>query len=296
VRYSAVRDWSELDNQHFVITVRVIRDDPPGYAATQFKLGSDGTEPYLRELPEKPASGPSMPRDLRQLRDVAVEGRLTQPSAVEFGPPSEPAPGPVVTDRWHHTSDGGKVPSLMRMAHTVMSHPRYGGRQTQDEPPSVKIGMLVACQPIDPSSSGTELRAKFATFLNSPAVHQLVAALTHVEPGMSWKNMAGHGPRTLEAALTAAEDPLEGVPVASALFLPPTPGESIYGRNGRAATLIIYVEPRTADGHVPPAADLSCTGFVGGYDALASRLIIVWPWPISQSFSYSAGGISPQAE
>ena len=41
---------------------------------------------------------------------------------------------------------------------------------------------------------------------------------------------------------------------------------------------------------------VSRSGFVGGYDALASGSIIVWPWPISQSFSYSAGGISPQAE
>src|SRR5260370_23614007 len=41
---------------------------------------------------------------------------------------------------------------------------------------------------------------------------------------------------------------------------------------------------------------VSHPGLVGGYDALASGSIIVWPWPISQSFSYSAGGISPQAE
>jgi hypothetical protein len=41
---------------------------------------------------------------------------------------------------------------------------------------------------------------------------------------------------------------------------------------------------------------MSHTGFVGGYDALASGMIIVWAWPISQSFSYSAGGILPQAE
>jgi hypothetical protein len=47
---------------------------------------------------------------------------------------------------------------------------------------------------------------------------------------MSWKNMAGHGLRTLEAALTAGEDPLEGVPACSALFLPPTAGEELYGR------------------------------------------------------------------
>src|SRR6266540_1594146 len=41
---------------------------------------------------------------------------------------------------------------------------------------------------------------------------------------------------------------------------------------------------------------MSRPGFVGGYDALASGLIIVCSCPISQSFSYSAGGIFPQAE
>jgi hypothetical protein len=67
----------------------------------------------------------------------------------------------------------------------------------------------------------------------------------------------GARPRTLEAALTAGDDPMEGVPVASALFLPPTAGEALYGRDGRSATLILYVEPRTADGQVPPAVDLA---------------------------------------
>jgi hypothetical protein len=144
----------------------------------------------------------------------------------------------------------------MNLTHTGMFHPGYSGRQPQDTPPLVKIGMLVACQPIDPASSGTELRARFLTFLNSPAVRDLVDALTDVEPGTSWKSLAGHGPRTLEAALTVSENPMNGVPTASALFLPPTAGEALYGRNGRSATLILYVEPRTADGQVPPASDL----------------------------------------
>jgi hypothetical protein len=146
---------------------------------------------------------------------------------------------------------------LMRLTHTGMFHRGYGGRQSQDEPPSIKIGMLVACRPIDPSCSGTELRAKFAAFLNSVAVRELVGALTHVAPDGSWKNLAGHGPRTLEAALTTGEDPMEGVPAASALFLPPTAGESLYGRDGRSATFILYIEPQTADGQVPSASDLS---------------------------------------
>jgi hypothetical protein len=169
----------------------------------------------------------------------------------------EPPAGPVITDRWHQTSDDAKVPSLMGLTHVGMSHRAYIERPSQDAPPSVKIGMLVACRPVDPASDGTELRAKFAAFPGYPAVRQLFGMLTDVGPDMSWKTLAGNGPRTLEAALTASENLLEGVPTASALFLPPTPGESLYGRNGRAATLILYVEPRTADGQVSPAADLA---------------------------------------
>jgi len=254
VSYSAVRYWSELNDQHFVITVRVIRDDPPGHIDTRFKIGTDGTQPYCRELPETPAPVPPVPTDPHRLHAPAVDGRPQQPAAE---PEPAPASEPTITDRWHHTSDGGKVPALMRLTHIGMSHPGYGGRQSQETPPSVKIGMLVACQPIDPASSGTELRARFLAFLNSPAVRAAVEALTTIEPGMSWKNLAGHGPRTLEAALTASQDVLAGVPVASALFLPPTAGESLYGRDGRAATLILYVEPRTADGQIPPASDLA---------------------------------------
>jgi hypothetical protein len=196
--------------------------------------------------------------------DEGYVGELTYHLPSEQSEPQpaseEPAstPGPVITDRWHHTSDGFKVPGLMRITHTGLSHPAYSGRQTEDEPPSVKVGMLVACQPINPASSGTDMRAKFAAFLDSPEVRQFTGALTHIEPGMSWNNLAGHGPRTLEAVLRADEDPVREIPIASALFLPPTAGEALYGRDGRAATLILYIEPRAADGRLPPAAGLAC--------------------------------------
>jgi len=253
--YSPVRAWSDLSRQYLVITLRVIRDEPEGHADLQFRLGTDGMQPYCRELPEKPASGVPLPTDPRQLRDLAVNGRLARPIEAESEP--APRPTPALTGRWRHTSDGAEVPSLMRLTHTSLFHPGYGGRQPEDEPPSIKIGLLVACGPVDPSSGGSELRAKFLSFLNSPAVRRLIGSLTLVAPGASWKNLAGHGPRTLEAALTLGDNPLDGVPVASALFLPPTAGESLYGRDGRSATLILYVEPRTAEGQVPPASDLA---------------------------------------
>lgn len=258
-RYSAVRALSDLDRQHIVVTLRVIRDEPDGYVDVQFKIGLHGMEPYCIELPEQPAqvvSPPTDPQKLRQLRDLAVNGRLSPATDDEAESVPAPESAPAVTDRWRHTSDGAKVPSLMRLTHTTVSHPGYGGRQSQDEPPSIKIGMLVACRPIDPSTSGTQLRAKFAAFLNSVPVRELIGSLTDVASDASWKNLAGHGPRTLEAALTTGDNPMEGVPVASALFLPPTAGEALYGRDGRSATLILYMEPRMADGQVPPASDL----------------------------------------
>jgi hypothetical protein len=58
--------------------------------------------------------------------------------------------------------------------------------------------------------------------------------------------MAGHGLQTLEAALTAGEDPLEGVPAGSALFLPPTAGEELYGRT------VTYSARRIAMGATGP--------------------------------------------
>jgi hypothetical protein len=198
------------------------------------------------------------PAEPEQSRELDQEEAADHPAELELLPadPMMAAAGPVITDRWRQTSDGSQVPALMSLTHIAMFHPGYGGRQTQETPPSVKIGMLVACEPIDPAASGSELRAKFAAFLETAAVRTLIGSLTHVDPGMSWKNLAGNGPRTLEAALTAGDDALEGAPVASALLLPSVAGESLYGRNGRSATLLLYVEPRTADGRVPPASGL----------------------------------------
>lgn len=80
------------------------------------------------------------------------------------------------------------MPALMGMTHTGVTHRAYRERPSQDAPPSVKIGMLVACQSAGQASSGTELRAEFAAFLGCPAMKQLLAAVTDVAPGMSWKN------------------------------------------------------------------------------------------------------------
>lgn len=242
-------------------------DDRPDAAVRQESVASRDAYSAGRDIniihnyPLSPSTLPADPDAAEEVQaGASAEGQLDDAlrQLVAAEPQSVPAftPSELVA-RWHQTSDGFKVPALMRLTHTSMSHPGYMGRQTQDQPPSVKIGLLVACQAIDPSSGGSELRAKFRAFLNSSAVREPIEAMTYVARTASWKIMAGHGPRTIEAALTADENPMEGVPIASALFLPPTTGESLYGRDGRAATLIFYIEPRTDGGQVPPASTLA---------------------------------------
>jgi hypothetical protein len=201
-----------------------------------------GTLEALSSWPRFSLTGPVMPNVL----EVAPDSTDPQQS-MELTP--------AITDRWHETSDGGKVPALMRLTHTSVFHPAYV-RPTNEAPPFVKVGMVVAYLPLNPPVSGTELRAKFLTFLSAPAVSDLVRSLTTVAPSASWKSMAGHGPQTLEAALTISQDPLAETPIASAVFLPPKADESPYARNGRAATLLLYIEPRTTSGEVPPPSRL----------------------------------------
>lgn len=230
--YSPVGRWSDLDTQYIVLTLRVIRDKPEGHVDVQFKIGADGSQLYCRELPEDAKRNEAGPE-----------------------PAPMPAPSPALTNRWRHTSDGSKVPALMNLTHSSMSHPGYGDRQWEEVPPSVRVGMLIGCQDINQFCSGTELRAKLTAFLDSVPVRELLGSLTHVPADAAWTNLAGHGLLALEAALTTGDDPMEGAPVASALFLPPTT-RAISGRAERTAALILYIEPRTASGQVPPAAGL----------------------------------------
>jgi hypothetical protein len=218
-------------------------------------LATSSEDKTARLWGSEPLLDPTRPAEPDGTAEAAEAVTQANPATA----PGTAAPLPITTvrDRWQHTSDGAKVPSLMRMTSTNLFHPALGSRQLQETPPSVKVGMLVGCQQIDLGISGTSLRSKFIGFLGSPAVTTFVQSLTNVDPGATWKSMAGNGSRALEAALTISADPLAEVPVALALFVPPRGNESHYGSDGRSATLVLYVEPQTADGQTPSASSLT---------------------------------------
>jgi hypothetical protein len=163
--------------------------------------------------------------------------------------------GPPVTDRWRHTTDGFEVPELMRITHKGMSHPGYAGRTQGAKPPSVRVGMLVACGPLGPKPSTSELRSHFLSFLSWAPVTELITSLSPSAARITWAPWGGQGRMNFEAVL--ADGGEEDAPVASALLLLPQEGARAYGGDSRFAELVLDIEPRGPEGYPAPPANLA---------------------------------------
>jgi hypothetical protein len=165
------------------------------------------------------------------------------------------APGPATASRWQVTTDGADVPALMRIRDVRMSHPGY--MQRQEKLSSVRIGILVACDPLGVEPSTSELRNLFLGLLTSQPVYDAINAISYVSPNAPWKLWAGHGRFNLEAVLTESADDTTEAPVASALMLLPETGTTTFGRDTRFAELVIHIEVRRKDGTPGPAEPLN---------------------------------------
>ena len=213
VRYSAVRTWQEQDRHYFVVTVRVIRDDPPGFTDTEFKLGTEGQAPYCRPY--------------------TAESAPTATSAEE-----ELLPGPAITDLWRSTSTYISS-DLQHLQNNNMSHPAYASRSPHDRPPaSLRVGIVIACDQLPPDSPPTSsIRAAFLAFLGTSAFMDFIAELTSVT-GKTWKAREDR-PRFNFGAALVGDDETED-PAAWARLLLPQSWASHFGRDPR------YAEPRRA--------------------------------------------------
>jgi hypothetical protein len=215
VRYPAVRTWQEQDRHFFIVTVRVIRDDPPGYADTEFKLGTEGQEPYCREL----TAGSSAPGERAG---------------------TELVPGPAVTGRWTSTSQLVSG-DLLQLQSNSMSHPAYMRRSPQDpSPASLRTGIVIACGQLPRDAPPTSsVRASFLAFLARPEIMDLVTELTDAT-GMAWRPW-DERPRFNFGAVLSGDDENEA-PAAWARLLLPESWASHFGRDPRYADLVLHIE------------------------------------------------------
>ena len=230
VRYSAVRTWQEQDRHFFIVTVRVIRDNPAGFADTEFKIGTKGQEPYCREY--------------------TAESTPPEESAT-----NELVPGPAVTSRWRSTNEFTNG-DLLQLQNKSMSHPAYMSRSPQDAAPaSLRVGIVIACGQLPRDTPPTStIRATFLAFLGKRDIMDLVAELTDVT-GKTWKARGEH-PRFNFGAVLAGDDESE-IPAAWARLLLPESWASRFGRDPRYADLVLYVEPGTAQASKVSSARLA---------------------------------------
>ena len=165
-------------------------------------------------------------------------------------------PAAAITDRWR-LSINDVSSEVLQLQNNGMSHPGYASRSTQENPPpSFRVGMSVACSPLDPATPTTsEVRLRFLSFLGEPPVMDLVRELTALGDGLAWR-ARDENPRHNFAAILSLPD-TEEAPVAWARLLLPEELTRRYGRDFRPAYFVLYVEPRSADGSPAPAASLA---------------------------------------
>ena len=161
--------------------------------------------------------------------------------------PEEPPPAstPVITDQWRVISNGFEIGALMHMGDMTFSHPGYR-RQPDDRPPSVRVGALVACDPLGATPGSTELRQQFLRFLNRQLFMDPISGLTDTGTDKSWRPMAGLGRWMLEAFL-GGDDPNEA-PVVSAKLMLPEAGMTHSGSDPKCAELLVLIEPQAMGG------------------------------------------------
>ena len=180
--------------------------------------------------------------------------------------PAEALPAPIFTGRWRPTLNGHEVPGLMMITHKGFSHHGYMRPSSEDRPPSVRFGVLVACDPLGPTPTTSALRERFLSFLGSQPVAGLIDALTYADDDLSWMSYASNGRIHNEAVLVSGADQQE-VPVVSATLNLNEDGLARYGHDSRTAELVLHIEVRDKDGGAAPPA-----GFRAWHEALVLAL------------------------
>lgn len=194
---------------------------------------------------------------MRQWPLPLTSDRVHRQAVADQAAPETPAvlAGPAMTEWWRIAVDDVST-GLRQLENNSMSHPAYMSRSPRENPlPSVRIGMMVACSPLDPLAPPTaEIRAKLLSFLGQSPVMDLVRSLTYDYQGRVWIAWDDN-PRFNFGAILSLPDSKEA-PAAWARLLLPQESTRRYGRDPRCAYLVLYVEPRTRPGASAPAQSL----------------------------------------
>lgn len=193
-------------------------------------------------------------REANIKRLLATIRRLLSHAPSDQDSDAEP-PTPLITDRWQLTNDGHQVPILMHVRNNSMSHPGYTSQShTQSPPPSMRIGIVLPCEPLGSIPATSDIRASFLNFLHGQPCSTLVNAVTTTTTSARWTTREGRGRVNFGAVL---DGDAESAPVAWARLLLPHADTRPFSYDPVSAVLIVHIYPRTGDGNVAPPVNLA---------------------------------------
>ncbi len=140
---------------------------------------------------------------------------------------------------------------------STMSHPGYKARLSRREknPPSMRVGIRVACSPFDAATpSTTDVRNRLLGLLEGDAAAGLVSAMTQAGNGATWQRYESPG-RTTHGAVLAGADK-RAAPAAWARLILPESKASEAVCDPQYAVLILHLESRTPENDIAPPVDL----------------------------------------
>lgn len=183
----------------------------------------------------------------------------------------------MTAHRWRQPANEEERRALFNgVRDNILSHPGYTSRKFENTPPSVRLGVRVACSPLNslrPSTS--EIRRALLRLLNSHTIAEFVASVTDGS-GTAWTSWEGNGRHNHAAVL--AEDPEQGAPTAWARILLPDPDHPSAFWDARCADFVLYIEPRNR--HDEPGAPVEIATwhrrFISGLsvpDAIVTELL-----------------------
>lgn len=176
--------------------------------------------------------------------------------ATEEEAPPEQETAPAFIGSWRYTSNGAEAPGLMMMTHKGFSHHGYMRPPDEDAPPYLRIGVLVACDPLGPSPTTSDLRKSLEAFLDQEPISNLLDGLTAISGDDEWYRYAGNGRFHNEAILVSRPEQAEP-PVASVMLNLNEAGTARYGHDSRYAELVLHIEPRDEADKPAAPADLA---------------------------------------
>ena len=157
-------------------------------------------------------------------------------------------PGAAFTNGWRQTTDGIEAPGIMTTLQKSVGHPGYMSRPPgTQQPPAVRVGIMVACAPLGDEPTTSDLRDEFLNLLGRPPIWDLINRLTYVGTDLSWRSYASNG-RINNGAVLTSDEKREDAPIVSALMNLSDGGARRWGQDPRCAEIMVIIEPRDEAG------------------------------------------------